>query len=199
MHKRDRQRGFTMLELMIVIVIILVVAAMAIPSVLTAMYNLRLRSSGSEMAGLLQQARMRAIRDNQTYPLSCTPQPLNNCRVFFVDTQNPPIGSGVYVSADGVAVQFPGTVRFSTGGFPAMSAATMGFPGALVNQQIYFNSRGLPCSMGGGGVCTPNVGFVFYFQDQRPLGTNGYSAVVVTPAGRIKVYSYNVGSGWFQS
>ena len=67
-----------------------------------------------------------------------------------------------------------------------------------MNQQIYFNARGLPCSMGVGGVCTPG-GFVFYFQDQRPLGTNGYGAVAVTPAGRIRVYSYNVASGWYQS
>jgi prepilin-type N-terminal cleavage/methylation domain-containing protein len=196
MPSQDRQRGFTLLELMIVIVIILVVAAMAIPSIMQAMYNLRLRSSGSEVAGVLQGARMRAIRDNQTYPVSCTPQPLNNCTILFIDTQNPPFGSGVYVPADGVAAQLPGTVRFSTAA-PPISPVTLGFV-PLVNQQPYFNSRGLPCSLGGGGVCTPN-GFIFYFQDQRPLGANGFSAVAVTPAGRIRVYSYSIGSGWFQS
>lgn len=204
MHKRDRQRGFTMIELLIVIVIILVVAAMATPSVLTAMYNVRLRSSGSEVAGLLQTARMQSITFNRTFPLNCSPQPLNQCKTLWVDLTG--TGAGAYgcVLVSGAnctneaVVQLPGTVRFSTGGFPAMPAATMGFPGALVNQQIYFNPRGLPCSMGAGGVCTTN-GFIFYFQDQRPLGTNGYSAVVVTPAGRIRVYSYNVTNGWFQS
>lgn len=198
MHNQARQRGFSMIELIIVIVIILVVAAIAIPSVMTAMYNIRLRSSGSEVAGLMQSGRMRAIRDNRTYPLSCTPQPLNNCTTLFVDTQNPPFGSGIWNSADGAAVQLPGTVRFSTAGFPAMPAGTMGFNGALVNAPIYFNSRGMPCVMGVGGVCTPS-GFVFYFQDQRPLGANGYGAVAITPAGRVKVYSYNVTNGWFQS
>jgi prepilin-type N-terminal cleavage/methylation domain-containing protein len=204
MPSPNRQRGFTLLELLIVILIILVVAAIAIPSAITAMYNLRLRSSGSEVAGLLQTARMQSIQFNRTFPLNCSPQPLNNCTTLWVDLTG--TGNGAYgcVLVSGTnctneaAVALPGTVRFSTAGFPAMPAATMGFPGALVNQQIYFNSRGLPCSLGGGGVCTNN-GFVFYFQDRRPLGANGYSAVVVTPAGRIKVFSYNVTNGWFQS
>ncbi|HYX70202.1 MAG TPA: prepilin-type N-terminal cleavage/methylation domain-containing protein [Terriglobales bacterium] len=194
MRNRTRQRGFTMIELMIVIVIILVVAAMAIPSVMSAMYNIRLRSSGSEVAGLMQSGRMRAIRDNKTYPLNCTPQPLNQCVTLFVDLSG--TGTGAYQAGASV-VELPGTVRFSLGGFPAIPPATLGFIPA-VNQQIYFNTRGLPCVMGGGGVCTTS-GFVFYFQDQRPLGTNGYSAVAVTPAGRVRVYSYNVTNGWFQS
>lgn len=204
MRNPSRQRGFTMIELMIVIVIIVVVAAIAIPSVMTAMYNIRLRSSGSEVAGLLQTGRMQSIQFNRTFPLNCSPQPLNNCTSIYVDLTGTGTGAYACVLVSGTnctnepVVQLPGTVRFSTGGFPAMPAATMGFNGALVNQQIYFNSRGIPCSVGGGGVCTPN-GFVFYFQDQRPLGNRGYSAVVVTPAGRIKVYSYNVTSGWFQS
>ena len=194
MPSQDRQRGFTMIELMIVIVIILVVTAVAIPAVMTATYNVRLRSSGSQVGGLLQSARMRAIRDNRTYPLNCMPQPANDCVTLYVDLSG--TGNGAY-QAGAAVVELPGTVRFSTAGFPAIPQATLGFV-PLVNQQIYFNPRGLPCSRGGGGVCTNN-GFVFYFQDQRALGTNGYGAVAITPAGRIRVYSYNLTHGWYQS
>ena len=134
MRKPHRQRGFTMIELMIVIVIILVVAAMAIPSVMTAMYNLRLRSSGSEVAGLLQSARMQSIQFNRTFSLNCSPQPVNNCTTLYVDLTG--TGNGAYGCVvvnppnctNEPAVQLPGTVRFSNAGFPAIPQATRASP-----------------------------------------------------------------------
>lgn len=208
MRSPTRQRGFTLLELMIVIVIILVVAAMAIPAVMTAMYSVRLRSAASEFSGLLQSARMRSIRDNRVYPITCTPNPNQfpngTCSTVYVDLSG--TGAGAYQAAGpggqpAAVIQLPGTVRFSMAGYPAVPASLLGGNFApLVNQQIYFSTRGLPCSSAGGagGVCT-NAGFVFYLTDQRPLGANGYAAIVVTPAGRFRVFSYSPGSGWFQS
>src|SRR5689334_9305367 len=65
-QKRDRAAsGFSLLELMIVVGILMVVAAMAMPKIMTTIADVRLRSAVNSASGLMQQARMMAIKDNQ--------------------------------------------------------------------------------------------------------------------------------------
>ena len=77
-------RGFTLVELLIVVAIALTVAAVALPSVLNSIYNVRLRAAANEVAGLLQQAHFRAIRDNTYYPVRSATT--GGATVFYLDT-----------------------------------------------------------------------------------------------------------------
>src|SRR5882762_9269111 len=66
--RRGRTSGFSLLEIVIVVFVILVVTAIAVPNVLLAVANVRLRSSAGDLAGLMQQARMMAAKNNPQNP-----------------------------------------------------------------------------------------------------------------------------------
>src|ERR1700686_2435178 len=61
------QAGFSIVELALVSIIVLIVAAMAIPTVLTSVRMADLRGAASDYAGLLEEARIFSIRDNRYY------------------------------------------------------------------------------------------------------------------------------------
>lgn len=62
MHSRKaRSRGFTLVELMVVIVIITGLASLAVPSILRQMRDRRTRQAAEEIASLYRQARLRAL------------------------------------------------------------------------------------------------------------------------------------------
>src|SRR5258708_30902676 len=61
-----RTGGFSLIELLIVVFVVMVVAAIAVPNVLLAVSNLRLRASAGDLAGLMQQARIMAAKNNPT-------------------------------------------------------------------------------------------------------------------------------------
>ena len=62
-----QQRGFTLLELCVVVAIGLVLTAAAIPSITQNIQVIRLRNSAENLQGLMQRARQQAVRDNRFY------------------------------------------------------------------------------------------------------------------------------------
>src|SRR5712692_11173392 len=71
--RRGRTSGFSLLEIVIVVFVVLVVMAIAVPNVLLAVANVRLRSSAGDLAGLMQQARIMAAKNNPTTPIAVYP------------------------------------------------------------------------------------------------------------------------------
>ena len=57
-------RGFSLLELIIVMAISISIVAFATPTFLRAFYTIRLKSAASNLSGLMQQARIQAARRN---------------------------------------------------------------------------------------------------------------------------------------
>ena len=65
--------GFTLVELIIVVVIMGVIAAMAVPSVITFFDNYRLQGAAREVMLTMQLAKMKAISKNLQYKVDLTP------------------------------------------------------------------------------------------------------------------------------
>lgn len=207
---RRRWAGFSILELLIVMVIILVVAAIATPTIINAIYNVRLRSAASNVSGVLQSARMQAIKTN-TY---CSVRGVtaatvvNNVNAVWADwiTVGAP---AVYGSGDDkwesgeTIVQFPsGVVPDASGANPNFNwAALIGANFNPVAKTVVptFNARGLPCVMVGAlcntvnPVSNQNVSFLYFLRLNTPVGVQ-WAAISVTAAGRVRTWVYDVGS-----
>jgi len=207
-HRDDQRsrRGFSLLELMIVVAITMTVMAVAVPKFLTAYYNVRLKSACADLSGVMQRGRIQAARENSVFQVvynnTSTPQSA------FVDMNNDQAWNNPKPTVNGVTQTEPGiyfgpTISISTTGAPSGSGAPT--PYVLVgdtsttnytnNTVLGWSARGLPCAYVAPTCATPPAGyFVYYVQDTRPNG-NGWGAVVVTRSGRTKVVIWN-GAAW---
>ena len=61
---RDRQSGFTLVELMITIAVLGIAAAIAVPNFLSQMPQWRLNGAARQVMGDLMAARMQAVKEN---------------------------------------------------------------------------------------------------------------------------------------
>src|ERR1700693_2621354 len=62
-----QQDGFSLVELIFVAVITLIIAATAVPAIISSMRLAHLRGAASDLSGIYEQARINAIRDNRYY------------------------------------------------------------------------------------------------------------------------------------
>src|SRR5581483_4862001 len=72
LHLRKPSRGFTTLEMVVVIAIGIITAAMAVPMIQSTMQSFRLGSAVSAVSGAIESTRYRAIYDGCPYQLAFT-------------------------------------------------------------------------------------------------------------------------------
>jgi prepilin-type N-terminal cleavage/methylation domain-containing protein len=190
---RRRTSGFTMLELLIVISMGLVVAAMVIPTALTSIANIRLRSAANSIAGVIQDGRIRAVKKNSRTDLVLETQ--GSAQLVCVDEN-----ASTTCNSTERTIQLPNTVTrlttapSGTGAPSATVDSTAGLTSPQLASLPSFNARGLPC-LYSSGTCTANTPFVIYLSGAQPLGANSFAAVSVSPSGRIKSWFWT-GSAW---
>jgi prepilin-type N-terminal cleavage/methylation domain-containing protein len=185
-----RQRGFSLPEVLLLVVILLVLGAIAVPNIVTVTANSRMRASMTTLSGMLQNTRTLAVMHNQT--MSTHFNPLSYGLVLYAKeaTDTSPVAS----DDPQVHLQEPITKLPTPSGLgapPALDPAILLFTPEAGDPS--FNSRGMPCVYSG-GVCT-NKGFAFYFHDTRPGGKKGWAAITVSPAGRVQRWFWS-GSAW---
>ena len=212
-RRRDRTGGFSLIELLIVVFVVMVVAAIAVPNILLAVSNIRLRASAGDLAGLMQQARIMAAKNNPSTPIAVYPVRYgvrNGAQIAYIDLN----GDGAWspsVTVNGVTLSEP-LIEFSGTAVPAAGApsGTGGQPSQYVlagdtvvggasfdnTKTVAFTPRGFPCDYSLPPACSTPAAtyFVHYLTDTR-IGGAGWAAVVVTKAGRTKVVNWN-GSLW---
>ena len=182
-----RERGFSLIEVVIVGTIGIIVTAMAVPMVMTAVNSYRLRSSVVDLNTLLQRARIQAIRDNKSYNIAWD---LSGTRVF-AETVTV---NGTWDSGEPMVMLQQRVSLYTGNSNPAISG--LGFTPSTTN--LGFTSRGVPCS-GVVPACSTwsganqQVGFVFYLQSTNG-GNNSWGAISVSPSGRFRSWNYSGGT-----
>src|SRR5256886_9310611 len=188
-HKRA---GFSMLEVMTVTAVSMIITMTAIPNMITGISTLRLRSSMTSLAGVIQNCRMLAVKQNQTMTthFAVSAYGSSNGVIAYVKKATDP--NPVSTADAQVELEQPVTqVTSLTGPDAPASAPTLGFTAATGSPS--FSTTGLPCAYSGGN-CT-NSGFVYYFHDTRTSSKTGWAAISISPAGRLKKWYWN-GATW---
>lgn len=188
----NRMRGFSLLELLLVLAVVFVVTAMAIPHMLASVEQYRLRGKAVALEDMLQRARSIAARSNTPAGVGLTGS------TFSILSNSADAGQ--------LRIVLPGNMSVQTTGMPgSLSANTMGISAASTitvagaNTPAYFSARGLPCPYNSsaktcGASAVPQA-YVYYLRDTAYLGTKGWAAVSVTPSGRTKAWTWD-GTVW---
>jgi prepilin-type N-terminal cleavage/methylation domain-containing protein len=192
---RPQQHGYSLIEIMMVMVITVLTAGIAIPTMANTIADIKLRSAASSFAGLLQQARLAAVQKNTTYTTAFN---LPSGKGAYAEVLVPVASGGGTYSTGEPMVQFGGNVdqdSAPTGSNPPKLDAAGGPLGwTATSGNVSFNSRGLACDSSA-TPCGTNVNYIFYFSDTRAFTNKGWAAVSITAAGRIKTWSWS-GTQW---
>ena len=184
------QSGFTLAELMVVLLIILIVGALSIPNFTRAIDTSRIKGAAQTLASAYQDARIRATQKDTFYQvLISSPGILPPQLCIDLD------GDGTCGAGDPVTT-FPAQVKLSNLGVPTPLENQLPFrtavteqPGAPANS-LTWNAIGLPCPRSSTTDPCIAKGWVQHLQLVRANGDVMYAAVSISPTGRIKTWTF---------
>jgi prepilin-type N-terminal cleavage/methylation domain-containing protein len=195
--KPRRDKGFSLVELCVVVFIILVIAAFAVPTITTTLRTYQVSSAAYQISDAVKFARFEAIRRNTNSSFLASPlgagwavgtDSNGNTALDVTERQYEITGNVTLLTAAGVptSINLPGAMNV-----PAITVLSA----SAVTKTIFFDSRGavnFPLSAGG----APTV-YVFYvgpgFQS-----TQDYRAVAVMPSGITQVWAGSAAGAWHQ-
>jgi prepilin-type N-terminal cleavage/methylation domain-containing protein len=195
---QKKDRGFSLLELLISVAIIMILAAVTVPRTLNAISDLKMRYVAQNLSGLLQSARMQAVRRNAFYSLRATTLPSGD-PAYYVNIK----GGTSYTAGDPVLpLGNEVTVHVGTGsGAPNEGTITCG-SGCLFStgsDDLSFNARGLPCVVTGNSCPQdPGHGYVLFVSKPSLTGNTNWASVVITASGHIQIWTCDGDGNWIQ-
>jgi Tfp pilus assembly protein FimT len=205
---RAQKAGFSLIELMIVVAVIMCICAVTIPSMLHSVAALRCRLTMSSLSGLIQQSRSYAIKRNK--PVAVHFATVSGRSVAYIQDAAATaslanaIDSKKFYLGNGISQM---DTPSGTNAPPQLTGEVLWGSGTPSTGDIAFNSRGLPCFINTANTpptCDMNdasgnaPGYVLYFTYQPPFGQNGWSAISVSSAGRVKTWMAS-GAAWLSN
>jgi len=188
--RESRMRGFSILELMVVVTVIMVISAVALPSFIQAYRTYQLDDAATQIASVLKFTRYEGIRLNVTAaaPLAARTLVTAAGTNVYTDSNN----SGTLQVTEN-QILFSGNVTLVAGGTPPGGLAAAVGVAALTNIPvtggvIAFDQR---------GAVVPAAVNVLYVGNTS-LPNLGNRAVIVLPSGSVQIWSTDAAGNWRQ-
>jgi prepilin-type N-terminal cleavage/methylation domain-containing protein len=201
---QKRGRGFSLIELIIVVAMIMILAAISVPRLLNTISDINLRYAATNISGLLQSARMQGVRKNTFYTVQPTALSTGGTG-YYVHVQGGlyavgdpllPLGSQI-TAYIGLGSGAPNESTFASGtGGNGLSFAPNAGPDAPS-----FNARGLPCiGVPTTGACplVPGQGFVIFLSKPALTGNVSWASIAITPSGHMQIWTSDSTGNWVQ-
>lgn len=191
--KRTGQRGFTMLELLVVVGIILVVAAIATPNLIRSVRRYQTEAAARETGNILLRARYAAAQSSQRvsviYQAPAGGAPAYLGIDFGGDGPPTDDGNGA-LDAGEPRMALPFGMTSNLGGAPWNVAPDYTAVAAVPAAGLTFSPKGTVVNLVGGTWLTDTQirGFILQRTIAGGAVTDEYM-VVVTPAGRIRMWT----------
>jgi len=209
---RENERGFTALELLIVVAMSVVIAAVAIPGYISMTNYLRIAGDSRDLSGMVAEAKMRAAEDftharvranldTNTFQLEVWSKTLGCWKTDGDSVNRCTVNGASPVLPLSSGVSF-GTANTGAGGLnpqaliaqaPACTTGVAGTnPGGLLGNTacIEFNSRGVPVASTG----APTANDAFYITNLRTV----YGTTVII-SGMIQEWSATAATAAWQA
>lgn len=200
LHAKTRKnpQGFSLIEMMLVVAVIMILSAITVPRFMVVISDISLRYAAGDFSGLLQSARIQAVRKNTFYSVVAGTLPAGT-PVYFIDINK----TGNYANGEPI-LPLNTSVTFHPGpgsGAPGETAflTSLSFTVDTSGAAPSFNARGLPC-VAAAGTCpmVSGKGFVVFLSKAAVMGNIPWAAVVVNPSGHIQLWTANSNGNWVQ-
>ena len=191
---RTNQAGFSLLEVMSVALISMIITMTALPNMINAIGNIRMRSSMTSLAGVLQNCRILAVKQNKAMTTHFVARAYGSSSGVIAYVKLAIDSSDLGTGDSQVQLEAPVTrvtAPSGPGAPPTLDVSQLSFTPQTGDPT--FNPTGLPCAYSGGNC--PNKGFIYYFHDTRLAAQMGWAALSISPAGRLKKWYWS-GSAW---
>jgi prepilin-type N-terminal cleavage/methylation domain-containing protein len=195
---QKKDQGFSLIELMIAVAVIMILAAIAVPRLLNTVSDVGLRYSATNFSGLLQSARIQAVRKNTFYTIQQATLPSGDPG-YYIDIPK----NGAYITGDPVLpLNAQLTIHPGIGsGAPNEGTfiAGLNFTVNPGGSPPSFNARGLPC-VAAANSCpqTPGQGFVLFLSKPALTGNVNWASIVINPSGRVQIWTCDDLGNWIQ-
>lgn len=143
---RRASRGFSLIELVLVVAVGLIMAAMAVPVISQSLRTFRLRAAISGVSGAIQSTRYRAILDGCRYQIAFN----NAANTYQVSSETTGAGCAAAFTNVGGPITFgspaqvtlsaPFTLQFSPGGSVQATAGSLNFTISSVGSSPNYKS-----------------------------------------------------------
>jgi len=201
---RPNHAGFSLTELIVVIVIILVVLAIALPNITNTLQMIKTRTAAQEVSDFYQQARMKAVQDDHYYQVINITVPNSGNGGLLLDLN----GDGQIQAGEQIAELLQPVTLTNTNAPTGLGQSNLGFAPLTTESTptmyaadgtqragLAWDSRGLPCQRASQtGPCSPGIGWMQHVKYTGSGGNVTWGAVTISPAGRVKVWTYDAGS-----
>jgi prepilin-type N-terminal cleavage/methylation domain-containing protein len=191
--RRRRERGFSLVELLVSVIILMILAAIAVPTLMRAYRSYQLGDAASRLSGMMKTTRFSAIRRNAK--INCQVQQTGTSWTVWTDldgdntaesTEPQILIGGIVQMLDAGSVPPPNAIVTAlTAAAPALNVLSPG------NALVGYDQRGARSYPG-----APTVD-VFYLGNTG-IPDFGFRAIVLLPSGTVQVWSAGPGGPWQQ-
>ena len=188
--RRTRERGLTMVELMVVLVVIMLITAVSLPSFMRTYQSYQVTDAASRLVNGMKYTRYEAIRRN--LPVNCvigqTGAPATT--TVWTDSNNNGVvdpGERQFIFSTNVTLVAAGAVPNVAG---LLAAAGVGplVPLNSTNAVVQFDQRG--------AVNPPPAGALVSYVSNTIARTAGYRAVILLSSGSMQTWQADGNGNW---